>query len=83
MPNYAQATILGHLGRDLVLASLFERQTRSPVGCQMTAPTIAHARKMQLEAAAEIEATGWDERGGRAGVGGLFRGGIFNEAEGS
>ena len=49
----------------------------------MTAPTIAHARKMQLEAAAEIEATGWDERGGRAGVGGLFRGGIFNEAEGS
>ena len=49
----------------------------------MTAPTIAHARKMQLEASAEIEATGWDERGGRAGVGGLFRGGIFNEAEGS
>lgn len=29
----------------------------------MTAPTIAHARKMQLEAAAAIEATGWDERG--------------------
>ena len=81
MPNYAQATILGHLGRDLVLASLFERQTRSPVGCQMTAPTIAHARKMQLEAAAEIEATGWDERGAVLGMADNFAEELLLEEE--
>lgn len=38
----------------------------------MTAPTIAHARKMQLEAAAAIEATGWDERGAVLGMADYF-----------